>query len=87
MTMKYISRFLIIFVILSVIFVYIIVHYFNSSQVGFSDEIAWTDLLNNNNRKERIVSGLQPNQDLLSVQNYGELGSHLHMYKNAMQGR
>jgi len=85
--MKYISRFLIIFVILSVIFVYIIVHYFNSSQVGFSDEIAWTDLLNNNNRKERIVSGLQPNQDLLSVQNYGELGSHLHMYKNAMQGR
>lgn len=87
MTMKYISRFVIIFVILSVIFVYIIVHYFNSSQVGFSDEIVWTDLLRNNNRKERIVSGLQPNQDLLSVQNYGELGSHLRMYKNPMQGR
>ena len=66
---------------------YIIVHYFNSSQVGFSDEIVWTDLLRNNNRKERIVSGLQPNQDLLSVQNYGELGSHLRMYKNPMQGR
>ena len=75
MTMKFISRFVIIFIILSVIFVYIIVHYFNSSQVGFSDEIAWTDLLsnNNNNRKERIVAGLQPNKDLLGVQNYGEL--------------
>jgi len=86
--MKYISRFVIIFVILSVIFVYIIVHYFHSSQVGFSDKIAWTDLLsNNNNRKDRIVSGLEPNQDLLSVQNYGELGSHLHMYKTPMQGR
>jgi len=85
--MKYISRFVIIFVILSVIFVYIIVHYFNSSQVGFSDEIAWTDLLSNDNRKERTGSGLQPNQDLLSVQKYGELGSHLRMYKNPMQGR
>jgi hypothetical protein len=85
--MKYISRFVIIFVILSVIFVYIIVHYFNSSQVGFSDEIEWTDLLSNNDRKERIVSGLQPNQDLLSVQNYGEPGSHLRLYKNPTQGR
>ena len=66
---------------------YIIVHYFNSSQVGFSDEIAWTDLLSNDNRKERTGSGLQPNQDLLSVQKYGELGSHLRMYKNPMQGR
>ena len=85
--MKYISRFVIIFIILSVVFVYIIVHYFKSSQVGFSEEIAWTDLLSNNNRKERIVSGLQPNQDLLSVQNYGELGSHLRPYKNPMQRR
>ena len=87
MTMKYISRFVIIFVILSVIFVYIVLHYFHSSQVGFSDEIAWTDLVSNNNRKERIVSGLQPNQDLLSARNYGERGSHLRMYKNPMQGR
>jgi hypothetical protein len=85
--MKYIPRFVIIFVILSVIFVYIIVNYFYSSQAGPSNEIVGTDILSNRNKKERIVSGLQSNQDLLSVQNYGELGSHLRIVKNPMQGR
>ncbi|GFG37561.1 hypothetical protein Cfor_09602 [Coptotermes formosanus] len=84
--MKYIPRFVIIFVILSVIFVYIIVNYFYSSQAGPSNEIVGTDILSNRNKKERIVSGLQSNQDLLSVQNYGELGSHLRIVKNPMQG-
>jgi hypothetical protein len=87
MTMKYISRFVIIFVILSVIFVYIIVHYFNSAQVGLSKEIVWADIASNRDRKERIVSGLRSNQDLLNVQNYGELGGHVRVYKNAVQRR
>jgi hypothetical protein len=86
--MKSVSRFVIIFSILSIIFFYIIVNYFNSSQAGLSNQIVWTDGLSSKNRKEHIgVSEFQSDEELLSLQNYGELGSRLHMYKSSMQGR
>jgi hypothetical protein len=87
MSMKSISRFVVIFSILSVIFFYIIVNYFNSSQVGFANQIVWTDGLSNNRKEHAVVSVFQSNEELLSLQNYGELGSRLHMYKSTMYER
>jgi hypothetical protein len=85
--MKSISRFIIIFSILSVIFFYVIVNYFNSSQAGLANQIVWTDGLSNNGKEHIGVSEVQANEELLSLQNYGELGSRLHMYKSSVQGR
>lgn len=62
-------------------------NYFNSSQAGLYNQIVWTDSLSNKNGKEHIdVSEPQSNEELLSLQNYGELGSRLNMYKSSMQG-
>jgi hypothetical protein len=62
-------------------------NYFNSSQAGVSDQIVLTDGLSNN-RKENIgVTELQSNEELLRMQNYGEIGSRLKMYESSMQGR
>jgi hypothetical protein len=87
MSMKSLSRFVIIFSILSVIFFYIIVNYFNSSKTRFSNQIVWTDGLSNNRKEHTGALELQSNEELLRLQNYGELGSHLHTYKSYMQGR
>jgi hypothetical protein len=87
--MKSISRFVIIFLILSVILLYVIVNYFYPLQAGYINQIVWTGVLSNNIGKESVVfSRLQPKQELSHVQNYGgELGNQLRMYKNSMQGR
>jgi hypothetical protein len=85
--MKSLSRFVIIFSILSVILFYIIVNYFNSSQTGLTNQIVWTHGLSNNRKEHTDLSELRSKEELIRIQNYGELGSHIHRYKSSMQGR
>ncbi|XP_021916719.1 glucoside xylosyltransferase 2 isoform X2 [Zootermopsis nevadensis] len=87
MTMKSVSRFVVIFLIFSAVFLYIITKFMNSSEARYSHEIVWTDVLNYKNRKEPIVvAELQSNKGS-DMQNYdGEFESRLHTHKNSVQG-
>jgi hypothetical protein len=87
--MKSVSRFVVIFLILSAIFLYIITKYMNSSEAGYANEVIWTGDLNNENREEPIVTSESLSDKKVSdMQNYGgEFGSRLHTYKSTMQGR
>ncbi|XP_069677720.1 glucoside xylosyltransferase 1 isoform X2 [Periplaneta americana] len=88
MAMKSVSRFVIIFLILSVIFLYIVVSYLNSAHVGYP-KIMKTDTSNyngNNNKGEHTVSGLQTIQELSPhlQQLVGENDNPLRMHKKLL---